>query len=106
MSTVTLSCSGRDLVKHLGQHGGVADVAGGKHRHLNFQRLLVGPDLDLPRDAPLGNAMFKLVALAFILDLVAGAVELQLQQPLLSQNGMLILMSACRRDEVPKFDAV
>ena len=49
--------SERDLVEQLGQHGGVAHVAGGELRCPDFQCLLVNSNVDLAPDPPLGAAM-------------------------------------------------
>ena len=54
----------RDLVVQLGQHGGVAHIAGGDLDRPDFQCLLVDPEMDLAADAALGAAMLARVPLA------------------------------------------
>jgi hypothetical protein len=62
---------GRDLVKQLGQHGGVADVNGGELGSSNLQRLLVDSDVVFAPDAPFWATVLARIPLAFALDLDA-----------------------------------
>ena len=64
---------GRDLVEQFGQHGRIAQVAGGELCRADFQRLLVNSNVDLAPDAPFGTAMLAGVPLPFALDLDPGA---------------------------------
>jgi hypothetical protein len=92
---------GRDLVEQFGQHGRVADVAGGELGRPDFQCFLVDPDVDLAPDAPFGAAMLAGVPLAFALDLDAGAVDQQVQRAVRSAigdvdlQGLLATAEAC-----------
>jgi hypothetical protein len=47
----------RDLVEQLQQHRGIAHIAACERGGPDFQRLLVGPDVDLAPDAMSGAAM-------------------------------------------------
>ena len=48
---------GGDLVEQFGQHGRVADVAGGELGRTDFQCFLVNSDVDFAPDAPFGAAV-------------------------------------------------
>ena len=80
--TLPISCSGRDLVEQFGQHGRIADVAGGELGSADFQRLLVDSDVDLAPDAAFGAAVLAGIPLPFALDLDACAVDQQVQRAL------------------------
>jgi len=47
----------RDLIEKLGQHGRVADLAGGELSRPDFQGFLVDPDVDLAPYTAFGAAM-------------------------------------------------
>lgn len=87
----------RDLGEQFGQHGCVADVAAGKLRRPDFQRLLVDLDVHLPPDAPFGTAMLAGVPLAFTLDLDAGAVDQQVQRAVRTTIGDVDLQGLLAR---------
>lgn len=70
---------GRDLIEQLGQHGRVADLAGGELGSADFQGFLVDPDVDLAPDPALRAAMLTGIPLAFALDLDPGAIDQQVQ---------------------------
>ncbi|GAA5063992.1 hypothetical protein GCM10023209_00090 [Roseibacterium beibuensis] len=70
-----------DLVKKLGQHGRIPDVAAGDFYGADLQRLFVDADVDLAPDAPFRAAMLAGVPIAFTLCLDAGAVDQQVQRP-------------------------
>jgi len=68
---------GWDLVQKLGQHGCVADIAGGDLGSPDFQRFLVNSYVDLAPDAAFGAAVLAGVPLPFALNLDACAVDQQ-----------------------------
>ena len=71
---------GRDLVgQHgqFGQHGRVADIAGGALRRPDFQGFLVDRDVDLAPYTALRATVLARIPRAFTLDLDAGAVDQQ-----------------------------
>ncbi|ETX11945.1 hypothetical protein OCH239_18950 [Roseivivax halodurans JCM 10272] len=62
----------QNLIQQLGKHRRIADIATGDLDGPNFQRLLVGTDMDLAPQAAFGTTMFARVLLAFALRLDAG----------------------------------
>ena len=78
---------GRDLVEKFGQHGRVADIAGGELRSPDLQCLLIDPDVDLAPDAALRAAVLAGVPLPFALDLDARAVDQEMERSLRAAIG-------------------
>lgn len=71
---------GRDLVQQLGQHGRIADLAGGELGRPDSQCVLVNADGDLAPGPAFGAAVPAGVPLAFALALDPGAVDQQVQR--------------------------
>ena len=94
----------RDLVEQFGQHGRIADLAGGELGGRDLHGFLTDPDADLAPDAPFRATMFAGAPLAFTLDFDTGAVHQQEQRTVRSAIGDVDLqrnLAAAERAEVP-----